>query len=93
MCSKNQLCNSRSLSSLRRTGIVPRSSSPSWNETFVFPGVSLKGKRHPRMALELSAWSFSGPDVEGEFLGEARVELDKAWSVADERARWIQLCT
>ncbi len=45
------------------------------------------------MALELSAWSFSAPDVEGEFLGEARVELDKAWSVADERARWIELCT
>ena len=62
----------RTMNSMRKTCYVMESSSPFWNQTFVYPNLSL-GQLRSRY-LEISAWSYNY-HAPNEFLGEFTLDL------------------
>ena len=57
---------------IRRTQYVVASSTPFWNETFVYPNLPM-GLLMTKF-LEITAWSYNR-DVANEFLGELVLDL------------------
>lgn len=62
----------RSMNSMRKTCYVMESSSPFWNQTFVYPKLTLSQLRS--CYLEISAWSYNYHTA-NEFLGEITLDL------------------
>ena len=62
----------RTMNSMRKTCYVMESSSPFWNQTFVYPNLLL-GQLRSRY-LEISAWSYNY-HAPNEFLGEFTLDL------------------
>ena len=57
---------------MRKTSYIMESSSPFWNQTFVYPGVSLLQLKTKQ--LEITAWSHNR-NLANEFLGEFMLDL------------------
>ncbi len=64
--------NAYAMSTMRKTCYVMESSSPFWNQTFVYPKLTLNQLRS--CYLEISAWSYNH-HVANEFLGEITLDL------------------
>jgi hypothetical protein len=62
----------RTISSMRKTCFVMESSSPFWNQTFVYPNLPLRQLK--TRCLEITAWSYNR-HVHNEFLGELVLDL------------------
>ena len=62
----------RTMNTMRKTCYIMESSSPFWNQTFVYPNLSL-GQLRSRY-LEISAWSYNY-HAPNEFLGEFTLDL------------------
>ena len=62
----------RSMATMRKTCYVMESSSPFWNQTFVYPDITLGQLRSQK--LEISAWSHNY-HASSEFLGEITLDL------------------
>ena len=57
---------------MRKTSYIMESSSPFWNQTFVYPGESLLQLKTKK--LEITAWSHNR-NLANEFLGEFMLDL------------------
>ena len=57
---------------MRKTSYIMESSSPFWNQTFVYPGESLLQLKTKQ--LEITAWSHNR-NLANEFLGEFMLDL------------------
>ena len=62
----------RTMATMRKTCYVMESSSPFWNQTFVYPDITLGQLRS--QYLEISAWSHNY-HAASEFLGEIMLDL------------------
>lgn len=68
----------KSMNNMRKTVYVMESSSPFWNQTFVYPKLALSQLRS--CLLEISAWSYNH-HVPNEFLGEITLDLSGEWTI------------
>ncbi|XP_071744067.1 uncharacterized protein [Lepeophtheirus salmonis] len=81
------LIPTKSVCSMRKTRYVLASSSPCWNQTFVYPNITL-GYLKTKF-LEITAWSYNRHE-QNEFLGEVLLDLSES-SLLDEKTTWYQL--
>ena len=76
----------RTMNSMRKTCYVMESSSPFWNQTFVYPNLLL-GQLRSRY-LEISAWSYNY-HAPNEFLGEFTLDLSGTFLLEDKRSFYL----
>ncbi|XP_076357512.1 uncharacterized protein LOC143250596 isoform X3 [Tachypleus tridentatus] len=84
---KCYLLPGRCIENQRRTRYFSRCSNPEWNQTMVYPNVTMSMLQEK--FLEISVWNY---DIHkpGEFLGEIILNLANE-GIIDEQARWYKL--
>ena len=82
----------RTMATMRKTCYVMESSSPFWNQTFVYPDITLGQLRS--QYLEISAWSHNY-HAASEFLGEIMLDLSGKFNFENifHRGKYFFFCS